>query len=146
MQDDPLEQALDALEAERYAEAASLLQALLQRSPDDGDLHHYLAIAYFYQGDHSAALAAFELALNYSPDDLTLADNLIRAGYELFGKKQYLESQPFFRLLNQSGAYYSQSWLYLARALKQSNQTEAAAEVLQQGLQCSPDEDRKSVV
>ncbi len=140
MHDDPLEQALDALEAGRYTDAAPLLQGLLQQSPHDGDLHHYLAIAYFYQAEHAPALEAFARALQYIPDDDALADNLIRAGYELFGKKQYLESQPFFRLLNQSGSYYSQSWLYLARALKRLNQTAAAAEVLQQGLQCSPDD------
>lgn len=137
---DPLEQALDDLEAGRYASAAPLLQTLLQQAPHDGDLHHYLAIAYFYQAKHSDALEAFGQALKYSSDDDSLADNLIRAGYELFNNKHYQEALPFFKLLNQNDGYYSQSWLYLARSLKMLNQTEAASQILQAGLQRSPDD------
>lgn len=135
-----LEQALDALETGAYEVALSHFKQLLQQMPESGDIWHYRAICEFSQQDYPAAVQSFTQALHFLPEDYDLADNLIRAGYDLFKLKNYHQAQVFLKLLlENSPVFYAQAWLYLARSLKMLNQTDAAVAVLEKALALAPE-------
>ena len=81
---DPNCRAMHLLRAEvfmsqnKFAEAASLYENMLETSPSDAHLHHLHAMALEFSGDSAGAMLAFQRAADLSPDNSLIQLSQIR--------------------------------------------------------------------
>jgi tetratricopeptide (TPR) repeat protein len=87
--------AVDALEGERYQEAATMLRQYVQQNPSDGPAWFNLGLAHFYLDDFKAAEEAFVQSTRLTPNHWESYDRL---GYiHEMKTRDYNKSLQFYR-------------------------------------------------
>jgi len=134
-----LDQAFEALENKHYAEAADKFQTVLAADPTQVEALHYLAVCQHALKNTAQARDLFIQAAQLNPSDADIYHNFFTCGYELYGQGLYAEAIAYFSaIIELNMDNLEQSWIYLARSLRHSNQANECANALNQAVQRYP--------
>jgi Tfp pilus assembly protein PilF len=130
-----LRDALGALNAGRLQEAKSVTAEVLRADPGCSPAWHVAALCHEREGDLTAALGAYERALQADPDDVDIADDLGRLAMQM---GLYPVAEQLFRRFMDAKPGVPDGANNLACALREQLRYGDALDVLRPALQAEP--------
>jgi tetratricopeptide (TPR) repeat protein len=131
-----LSQALLLLQAGKLEDAATALETLVSEGLEDTDAFRILSSIRRGQERHAEAARWLEQALQKSPSDISLAEEL---GAELLRAEDYKGALGLAERITQGGSASTQGWTLLAHARRSMGRLDGASQALDQALKMEPD-------
>ena len=130
-----LEQAVKALEAENFAQAAPLLEKCLAADPENVEIRFNLAYAYGQLQQDDKAIEQYAKVVEQKPD---LPQARMNLGMLLLRQNRPAEAVPHLQTLAETRAGDFRVQFYLANALEASGKAEEAIAPYQKALELDP--------
>lgn len=134
-QDDPLKLGLEALQAEKYQEAATYFTQALERDPNDFAALFHLALARSLLGQDEQAIAAYKRVLELKPG---LYEAELNLGMVLLRQKRAAEALPHLEAAAASKPEQARAQLYLGLALLENGRLAEAQKALETAVARDP--------
>jgi superkiller protein 3 len=130
-----LEQAIKALEAENYAQAAPLLEKALAADPESVEIRFNLAFAYSQLQQDDKAIELYAKVVEQKPD---LPQARMNLGMLLLRQHKPAEAVPHLEALAQTRSEDFRVQLYLANALDAAGKPQQAIAPYQKAVELDP--------
>lgn len=132
---EPLDQAKLYLSKGKVDQALRLLKKHIKTAPQSADAHHFLGLAQYQLGQHTAAARSIEQAINLDPSDPVKHHN---AGLVCLVRDRHEAAVLAFDQALAIDASYAEAWFNRGNAHRLLGQEQRAREDFQQALVIDP--------